>query len=302
MKPLVSIVIPTHERPDYLALALKSVQHQTYENLQIIIADNSTQHDVRAMLAEQLQGDPRITFLSKPTKGLIENWRNGLVHATGEYVNLLMDDDLFHPRKVERMVQAFAEVPSAGVVTSYRELIDTAGQPLPPMQGTQRLFEKDTVLSGTEFGNFLLKNGQNLVGEPTTAMYRRTDLVDGFGRFGERQYMVLTDLATWLKLMHGRHCVYLSEALSYFRIHEGQDQRQVRTALHAQLEWLELLLEAHRQGLYMTDKQELRVHVAAKLPRLVAFLAERAETIREGDYDVQRIQQLVKAGFDAILH
>jgi hypothetical protein len=34
----------------------------------------------------------------------------------------------------------------------------------------------------------------------------------------------------------------------------------------------------------------------------VAFLAERADTIREGDYDVPRIQNLVKAGFDAILH
>lgn len=301
MKPLVSIVIPTHERPDYLALALKSVQEQTYENLQIVIADNSVKHDVRAALHDQIKADPRVTFLTKPTKGLIENWRNGLVHATGEYVNLLMDDDLFHPRKIERMVKAFTDLPSAGLVTSYRELIDTAGNPLPPMAGTQRLFEKDTVLDGREFGNFLLKNGQNLVGEPTTAMYRRSDLVDGFGRFGERQYLVLTDLATWLKLMHGRHVVYISDALSYFRIHEGQDQRQQRTALHAQLEWLELLLEAHQQQMYMVDKKELREHVAAKLPRLVGFLAERADLIREGDYDVERIQRLIRAGFDALM-
>ncbi len=302
MKPLVSIVIPTHERPDYLALALKSAQQQTYENLQIIVADNSVEHDVRAMLDDQIKGDPRLTILSRPTRGLIENWRNGLVHATGDYVNLLMDDDLFHPRKVERMVRAFAEVPGAGLVTSYRELIDSAGQPLPPRPGTQRLFEKDAVLDGCEFGDFMLRQGQTLVGEPTTAMYRRSYLVDGFGRLGDRQYMVLTDLATWLKLMHGRHCVYIAEPMSCFRIHEGQDQRQLRTALHAQLEWLELLLECHRQQMYMTDEQEFRAQVAAKLPRLVGFLAERAETIREGDYDVQRIQQLVRAGFDAILH
>lgn len=301
MKPLVSIVIPSHERPDYTSLALKSAQEQTYENLQIIVSDNSTEVDVRAALHDQVKADPRITFVHQPTSNFMENWLNGLTLATGTYCNLLMDDDLFHPRKVERMVQCFETMPSVGLVTSFRELIDGNGNPLPPMQGTQRLFEQDSVLEGRAFGDHILRQGQNLIGEPTTAMYRRADIGAAFARFCNRHYPVLSDLSTWLTLMRGRHAVYIAEPLSYFRIHAGQDQRKKSTALHAQLEWLQLLLDAHHHGMYITDPAEFRAHLQAKLPRLVSYLAEQADEIRSGSYDVERMQRLIRAGFDGML-
>ena len=41
-EPLVSILIPTYNRPDYFELALQSALKQTYQNIEIIIADGST--------------------------------------------------------------------------------------------------------------------------------------------------------------------------------------------------------------------------------------------------------------------
>jgi glycosyltransferase involved in cell wall biosynthesis len=302
MNPLVSIVIPSHERPDYLSQALRSVQEQTYPHLQIIISDNSVDHDPLAVLGQQITGDPRVIYTKQHGGNFMENWLNGLQHATGEYCNLLMDDDLFHPRKVERMLHYFQTMPTVGLVTSFRQLIDGAGRELAPLQGTQRLFEKDTVLDGKSFGEFILKNGQNLIGEPTTAMYRRADVGAGFARFCDHHYPVLSDLSTWMHLMKGRHCVYIAEPLSYFRIHEGQDQRKKSTALHAQLEWLQLLLDAHRSGHYCQDKAEYRAMLATKLPNLVSFLATHHEEIRQGAYDVERMQRLIREGFADLLH
>lgn len=300
-KPLVSIVIPSHERPDYLALAVRSAQAQSYENLEIIISDNSVVHDPLATLQPLIASDPRVQFHKQHGGNYMENWLNGLSHATGEYCNLLMDDDLFAPNKVERMLHYFTSMPSVGLVTSFRQLIDGQGQPLAALPGTQRLFETDTVLEGRSFGDFILKNGQNVIGEPTTAMYRRADIGAGFARFCDRHYPVLADLSTWLTLMHGRHCVYIAEPLSQFRIHEGQDQRKKSTAMHAQLEWLQLLLDAHKHGMYMLDDTEFRAQLAQKLPRLMAFLASQHEEIRNGDYDIERMRRLLRAGFEAMV-
>jgi glycosyltransferase involved in cell wall biosynthesis len=301
MKPLVSIVIPSHERPDYLAQALRSVQEQTYENLQIIISDNSVEHDCLQVLGSQITGDPRVMYVRQEGGGFMDNWRNGLQHARGEYLNLLMDDDLFHPRKVERMVHYLSTLPTVALVTSYRQLIDGEGRELAPLPGTQRLYETDTVLEGRSFGDFILKNGMNVIGEPTTAMFRLADIPDGFARFCGHDYPVLSDLSTWMHLMHGRHCVYIAEPLSYFRIHGGQDQRRKSTALHAQLEWLQLLLDSHQHGLYCLDDEEFRAQLAAKLPRLVEFLATQRDEIRHGDYDIERMQRLLREGFAALV-
>ena len=76
-KPLVSIVIPSHERPDYTSLALKSVQEQTYEHLQIIVSDNSTEHDVRAAMADQVAADPRVSFVHQPTSNFMRTGSTG---------------------------------------------------------------------------------------------------------------------------------------------------------------------------------------------------------------------------------
>ena len=55
--PLVSIVIPTHDRPDYLVLALRSAQAQTHEHIEIIISDNSGNGAARAAVAAQMAAE-----------------------------------------------------------------------------------------------------------------------------------------------------------------------------------------------------------------------------------------------------
>jgi glycosyltransferase involved in cell wall biosynthesis len=299
-QPLVSILIPTHKRPDYLPLALHSARSQTYENLQIIISDNSGDDSSLNAIRDQLD-DPRVQYHVQNGGGAWENWSNAMRHAKGVYVNFLMDDDLFHPKKVERMVHYFEAYPTVGLVTSFRQLIDAQGQELPPIKGTKRLFDEDTVLVGQSMGEFILKNGMNLIGEPTTAMYRRADLGAGFGRFCGRQYEIMTDLSTWMELMSGRHCVYIAEALSYFRLHGGQDQRKNTTAIKANLEWLQLLLDGHKHGRYITDPVEFRKMLAHKLGGLMPFLTSHFEELREGDYDIEQMQRQLRSAFHWLL-
>ncbi|RQO58753.1 hypothetical protein DBR47_13860 [Paucibacter sp. KBW04] len=300
-QPKVSILIPTHKRPDYLPLALRSARTQTYENLEIIISDNSGDDSSRASIDDQLRADPRVQYHVQNGGGAWQNWLNAMSHASGVYVNFLMDDDLFHPKKVERMVHYFEAYPTVGLVTSFRQLIDAAGNELPPIKGTRQLFENDSVVLGQSMGEFILKNGMNLIGEPTTAMFRRADIGAGFGRFCGRQYEIMTDLSTWMELMHGRHCVYISEPLSYFRLHGGQDQRKKSTALKSNMEWLQLLIDGHKHGRYIVDPTEFRTMLAQKLGALLPFVTANHEEIREGDYDVEEMLGQIRFALHQLL-
>ena len=292
-QPLVSIVIPTHERPELLALSLSSAQAQSYKNIEIIISDNSVKTDARSVLAAQIESDPRVSYHKQVGGGPLDNWLNALSRARGEYVNFLMDDDLFHPQKIERMLHYFTHFGQIGLVTSYRQLIDEQGKELPQLPGTEKMFETDTFIEGNKLAEYILKRGSNLIGEPTTAMIRRADIGDTFGRFCDKQYMVLSDLATWMEQLHGRHCVYISDALSSFRIHQGQDQRSKSTALNANMEWLRLLCDGHKHGKYILDEDEFRRLLSTKLSVYLPYLTGQYEELREGQYNIRALRELI---------
>ena len=105
-KPLVTIGIPTYNRASaFLKRALTSAVNQTYQNIEIVVSDNaSTDHteDVVKGFA-----DPRISyFKQKENIGAINNFNFCLAQAQGDYLLLLLDDDLVDDDFVETYIQA----------------------------------------------------------------------------------------------------------------------------------------------------------------------------------------------------
>ncbi len=299
--PLVSVLIPTHNRPDYCELAVRSVVAQTYANLEIVISDNSDDDATAQRLAPLIANDPRIRYLRAPGCSALENFMNCYDSSHGEFVNYLMDDDLFHPEKIARMMAAMASGPKVGLVTSFRMLIDADGNPLPSIKGTERLFEQPTAIGGTSFAELILRNGSNLVGEPTTAMFRRSLLDRQFGVFLGRQYTTLSDVATWLQVMTQADAVYLPEPLSYFRLHGGQDQRNNRVRIEANVEWLQLLCDAHLHGKFLTDRAALHDMLTGKLMTAMWFLTSVHDEIKGGAIEAERVQTAVRSALDILL-
>jgi len=301
--PLVSILIPTHERPDYLKLAVESALAQRFGDFEILISDNGASEASVDALRPLIGADDRVRHLRCPERRhYLENWLNALAQARGDYIAFLMDDDLFHPEKLARMVPLLRERPEVALVTSYRQLIDPQGRPIPDLPETAPLFGDDAVVNGVDLGNRVLHSGANVIGEPTTAMFRRAELGASFGFYAGRQYQVLSDVATWLRLMAGRRVIVLREALSYFRLHPGQDQRRALQAVQANVEWLQLLLDARDQGPYLQDEAAFRRTLRAQIDSLVPFLTKNADAIRDGDCHVEPLQAVLRQAFDALLH
>ncbi|MES2948360.1 MAG: glycosyltransferase [Pseudomonadota bacterium] len=292
--PLVSILIPTHNRPDYAELALQSALAQTYPHIEIIINDNSEDTLTQERFAPYVARHPNIHYARVPGCGVMENFQHCYSRARGEYINYLMDDDLFHPEKIQKMMSFMLAKPSIGLVTSFRQLIDADGKYKAPIAGTERLFEIDTLVDGRSLGNMILSNGQNMVGEPTTVLFRKSDVGPVFGRFLGKQYTTLSDVATWLAVLARKDGVYLPEALSYFRIHGGQDQRSNGIKIQANVEWLELFCDAHENQKYLTDKPLARELLSSKLVTCMWFLLPLREEVKAGAYSVERLQAVVQ--------
>ncbi|MCV5360058.1 glycosyltransferase, partial [Escherichia coli] len=83
-----------------------------------------------------------------------ENFNQCIELATGEYINFLLDDDLFHHEKIERMMKYFLELENISFVTSYRELIDENGEILPSSTLNMKIATETTIFEGEALGNY----------------------------------------------------------------------------------------------------------------------------------------------------
>ncbi|MFA9556923.1 glycosyltransferase family 2 protein [Evansella sp. AB-rgal1] len=244
--PLVSVVIPAYNRPDTLEIAIKSVLEQTYSNIEIIICDDSTDDRVQKMLEPYLESYSFIQYYKNEQNLFLKNWHKCFDHANGEYINYLMDDDVFHKEKIEKMLYYFNEFDNITLVTSYRQTINNKGDIIPPIWATARLYQETRIMDGTMFGNVALTRGLNVIGEPTTVLFRKKDLTEPFGIYKGNQYSLVNDLASWLSLLSKGKAVYIPEALSYFRLHPDQTSNKIGASSFK--EWLDILIAAREDG------------------------------------------------------
>lgn len=118
-KPLISVLMPVYNpRPQWLREALDSVRAQAYEHWQLCIADDlSTDPEVRGVLAEYAERDPRIHVVFRETNGHISAASNSaLALAQGEVVALLDHDDLLPPHALLRIAETIVRFPDAAVI------------------------------------------------------------------------------------------------------------------------------------------------------------------------------------------
>ena len=255
--PLVSVIIPTFERPHYFRLALESVLSQTYRNLDIFITDNSHNTETADMMRRDFSDDPRIHYEHHPSYGAAENWTRALSYnnPNATYVNWLMDDDLFMPDKIALMMDAFFAHPDLSLVTSYRECIDADGHKLPDIPATEPIAQEVTKFSGETIGANILTYLINFVGEPTTALLKKEFLLNGhdLGFSGKEGKYLTSDFPTWLRLLSQGNMMYFPTPLSKFRIHDGNEQGQFKSRVCGTISWALAIREAIERDVYLHD-------------------------------------------------
>ena len=116
--PLVSILIPTYNRQDFILECIDSALNQTYKNIEIIISDNCSTDQTLEICKAASQKDSRIKVVSTLTNlGPVANWLNCFTNSSGQYIKLLFSDDLLAKDCIERMIPAIQD-PDVGFVYS----------------------------------------------------------------------------------------------------------------------------------------------------------------------------------------
>ena len=125
----VLVIVPTHDHPWSLDLAVESALGQTFGNLDVVIIGDGVGDDTREVAARLLRVDDRIRFIDNPkSPSRAEHTRHAVIGSSdADFVTYLGDDDLFFPDHVETMVSLLEQHdfahPFPICVDEYDELV-----------------------------------------------------------------------------------------------------------------------------------------------------------------------------------
>ncbi|MFC7198026.1 glycosyltransferase family 2 protein [Halospeciosus flavus] len=122
---LVSALIPTYNRAEFVTGAVETVLNQTYDDVEAVVVDDGSTDGTRDALARYADDDRVRVHSNDENRGIAYSFNRAADLADGEFYCILGDDDRWHPEKVERQVERMRErsdeygvVYTAGIITA----------------------------------------------------------------------------------------------------------------------------------------------------------------------------------------
>ena len=195
----VSVIIPTHNRSDFLRRAIASVLNQTYQDFELIVVDDASTDNTAEAVAEF--NDERIKLLRHDTnKGGSAARNTGILASECDYIALLDDDDEWLPEKLSRQMEVLlSSPPQVGCVYSGCVDVTTTGKTIGEYIPTKRGdLSKDLV-------------AENCVGGASSALLKR-ECVKKVGLFDE-SLPCSQDYDLWIRISNEFHFECIPETL-----------------------------------------------------------------------------------------
>lgn len=225
--PKVSVVIPAY-KAKYLEASLFSILNQDFSDYEIVICDDCPTDDVRDVLDSVLSHRqiPGLRYYKNETR-LSEggNLSRCIELARGQYIKPVYDDDILLPGCLSAFTDVLDRCPDISLVSSRRNLIDEDGKRMADNIATVMPFDEDVCVHGEDLVSFLSDVTLNFIGEPTTVMFRRDQIIAEVGRLahlGEQSIRWVGDLVIYVKLLRQGHLGMLCDAYSCFRFSKEQ--------------------------------------------------------------------------------
>lgn len=221
--PAVTVLMPTHERPQLLEGALASALDQTYGDIVVLIGDDSVTDDTEK-LVERID-DPRVGYIrNSPRLGPQGNWLNLVASAETDLVATLHDDDRWHPDFLARAVPHMIGDPTIGMTFTDFWAMDANGNCLIEHSKRESERTRRNVIPAGKL-DYSIVDGLRLV-----AVWGAAQVA--FAAVLRRDHVLATDFPEeidplydiWLSyqlVMKGVGLAYEPERLTYWRVHAG---------------------------------------------------------------------------------
>jgi len=198
ISPFVSIVIAVRNAEQFLRQALDSIAAQEFQDYEIIVVDDHSTDDTRAIAAFY----PRTKIVDQEGTGFAQAWNLGIDAARGDVIAFLDSDDIWPPHSLAARVQLLASDPGIDCVIGRVKFFMEDGYSIP------RAFRPE------------LLNASRVAYMAGTAMLRRR-VFDTMGKF-EENWKIASDIVWFWKLRNsGARINLVDDVLLQKRIHSS---------------------------------------------------------------------------------
>lgn len=205
--PKVSILLTCYNHLEYLKVAWQSIFDQTFRDFEVIALDDGSTDGTREWLSSQ---EGATIVFNEENLGTYATLNVGLERASGEYIAIFNDDDVWMPEKLERQVAMLDANPRIGLVHTDGWFIDG--------QGHRR---HDSPLGfdfpRTETGDILLAlvHANSII---ASAVVARRTCFNELGGFNEK-YFGSGDWEMWYRICEKWEAGYIGDPLTLYRVH-----------------------------------------------------------------------------------
>jgi glycosyltransferase involved in cell wall biosynthesis len=215
MPALVTIAIPTFDRPAYLEQAVASALAQTYPHIEVIVGDNGCGEAMKGW-APEVAGDPRLVYQQNPRNfGMSGNFNALADAARGEFLTAIGDDDRLLPDFVSRLMQEMK--PEVTLAFCNHFLIDRYGNRLDLQSREQTCrYSRDHLSEG------VLENAQVAAWQQAMALSATLMRTADMRRLRFREDLNTPDAEFFIRLaQEGGKFAFVPDYLAEYRVHVG---------------------------------------------------------------------------------
>lgn len=268
--PTVSVLMTLHNREDYLADAIESVQAQWYHDWELVILDDRSTDRSVEIAREFAAADERIrVVVNEKNLGQTRNRNRAVELARGQLVKFLDSDDLFYPHCLAVSVPPLLAEPRAGLALSLPK--DWPGGPCPMLLTPRMMYQRDYLSMDRPFH-----------AGPANGLFRRAVWLE-MGGYTDNG--VAADFMFWFRVCARHNVLALPGDLFWYRRHAGQslvgEGAAMEYAVVAGTRWN--ALASPECPLTPDEIEEARKAVIAELVRenLADLRAGRRDVIRK---------------------
>lgn len=211
---LVSVIIPTYNRKEYICQAVDSILSQTYKFYEVIVVDDGSTDGTGDLLHKRY--GKRIKYFYQSNQGEAAARNYAISQSSGQYIALLDSDDVWLPTKLAQQAQFFENHPNTGLVSCHALAINALGEQI-----------KQTPIY-SDLAPEIIPLDQLLLNSPlycSTVMIRK-DCLDNVGLFHEEiRYGEDRDL--FLRVAAQYPVGFINEALVKLRSHQNAQSRLI---------------------------------------------------------------------------
>lgn len=242
--PRVSVLVTCYNNRRFIEAALDGVRRQTFTDFEIIAIDDGSSDGEREFLSNQT--DIRVVF-NEQNLGTYATLNKALGLATGEFVAVLNDDDVWLPRKLEKQIEILDSNPRVQLVHTDGEFIDGDGKVFEgePLGFRFPKFETGDILLDLVYENKIIASA---------SLFRR-ELAVQLGGFNE-SYFGSGDWEMWFRIAEQGWVGCVGEKLTQYRVHGAnashklpkiwKDDQRLREWMLPRLENLESRFDAQK--------------------------------------------------------